>query len=68
MKEVLKGKQVISGKSSNKQTGDIYARVGDQEASDYINQKNEYIQEDVETEFQEYHPVFKEDIYVKRKW
>ena len=32
MKEVLKGKQVISGKSSNKQTGDIYARVGDQEA------------------------------------
>ena len=26
------------------------------------------MQEDVETEFQEYHPVFKEDIYVKRKW
>lgn len=32
MKEVLKGKQVISGKSGNKQTEDIYARVGDQEA------------------------------------
>ena len=30
MKEVLKGKQVIAGKSSNKQTEDIYARVGDQ--------------------------------------